>query len=117
MALYQVGLIYFTHNIFISANILKRKAPFCHLPDLDICAHSKVSWHLLGMSSEPELFSVHFNGQVLLHDGHKTSTVGIISGTATSASMTGIHPGRWLFSSHISRHLEGKTCQRNHKTS
>ncbi|XP_051762250.1 coagulation factor V isoform X1 [Ctenopharyngodon idella] len=76
------------------------------VPDLDICAHSKVSWHLLGMSSEPELFSVHFNGQVLLHDGHKTSTVGIISGTATSASMTGIHPGRWLFSSHISRHLE-----------
>ncbi|ROL41994.1 Coagulation factor V [Anabarilius grahami] len=76
------------------------------VPDLDICAHSKVSWHLLGMSSEPELFSVHFNGQVLLHDGHKTSTVGIISGTATSASMTGLHPGRWLFSSHISRHLE-----------
>ncbi|XP_056088864.1 coagulation factor V [Rhinichthys klamathensis goyatoka] len=76
------------------------------VPDLDICAHSKVSWHLLGMSSEPELFSVHFNGQVLLHDGHKTSAVGIISGTGTSASMTGIHPGHWLFSSHISRHLE-----------
>ncbi|KAK7154332.1 hypothetical protein R3I94_007620 [Phoxinus phoxinus] len=76
------------------------------VPDLDICAHSKVSWHLLGMSSEPELFSVHFNGQVLLHDGHKTSAVGIISGTGTSASMTGVHPGRWLFSSHISRHLE-----------
>uniref|UniRef100_A0A673LM52 ferroxidase n=1 Tax=Sinocyclocheilus rhinocerous TaxID=307959 RepID=A0A673LM52_9TELE len=78
------------------------------VPDLDICVHSKVSWHLLGMSSEPELFSVHFNGQVLLHDGHKTSSVGIISGTATSASMNGIHPGRWLISSHISRHLEGK---------
>uniref|UniRef100_A0A671T7A0 ferroxidase n=1 Tax=Sinocyclocheilus anshuiensis TaxID=1608454 RepID=A0A671T7A0_9TELE len=76
------------------------------IPDLDICVHSKVSWHLLGMSSEPELFSVHFNGQVLLHDGHKTSSVGIISGTATSASMNGIHPGRWLISSHISRHLE-----------
>uniref|UniRef100_A0A8C1HZ00 Coagulation factor V n=1 Tax=Cyprinus carpio carpio TaxID=630221 RepID=A0A8C1HZ00_CYPCA len=78
------------------------------VPDLDICAHSKVSWHLLGMSSEPELFSVHFNGQALVHDGHKTSSVGIISGTATSASMNGIHPGRWLISSHISRHLEGK---------
>ncbi|XP_026127337.1 venom prothrombin activator oscutarin-C non-catalytic subunit isoform X1 [Carassius auratus] len=88
------------------------------IPDLDICAHSKVSWHLLGMSSEPELFSVHFNGQALLHDGHKTSSIGIISGTATSASMNGIHPGRWLISSHISRHLEAglhgylniKTC-------
>uniref|UniRef100_A0A9J8BSU7 Coagulation factor V n=1 Tax=Cyprinus carpio carpio TaxID=630221 RepID=A0A9J8BSU7_CYPCA len=79
------------------------------VPDLDICVHSKVSWHLLGMSSETDLFSVHFNGQVLLHDGHKTSSVGIISGSATSASMTGVHPGRWLISSHISRHLEGKT--------
>uniref|UniRef100_A0A8C2ID63 Coagulation factor V n=1 Tax=Cyprinus carpio TaxID=7962 RepID=A0A8C2ID63_CYPCA len=54
------------------------------VPDLDICVHSKVSWHLLGMSSETDLFSVHFNGQVLLHDGHKTSSVGIISGSATS---------------------------------
>ncbi|XP_051563819.1 coagulation factor V [Myxocyprinus asiaticus] len=76
------------------------------VPDLGICAHSIVSWHLLGMSSEPELFSVHFNGNVLLQDGHKTSAVGIISGTATSASMTAVYPGRWLISSHISRHLE-----------
>ncbi|XP_073711368.1 coagulation factor V [Misgurnus anguillicaudatus] len=76
------------------------------VPDLGICAHSKVSWHMLGMSSEPELFSVHFNGQVLLHYDHKTSAIGIISGTATSASMTAVFPGRWLFSSHISRHLE-----------
>ncbi|XP_065107956.1 coagulation factor V [Paramisgurnus dabryanus] len=76
------------------------------VPDLGICAHSKVSWHMLGMSSKPELFSVHFNGQVLLHYDHKTSAIGIISGTATSASMTAVFPGRWLVSSHISRHLE-----------
>ncbi|XP_057192120.1 coagulation factor V isoform X2 [Triplophysa rosa] len=90
------------------------------VPDLGICAHSKVSWHLLAMSSEPELFSVHFNGQVLLQYGHKTSAVGIISGTATSASMTAVHPGRWLFSSYISRHLEAglhgylniRTCEK-----
>ncbi|TRY59321.1 hypothetical protein DNTS_033554 [Danionella cerebrum] len=76
------------------------------IPDLDICAHSKTSWHLLGMSSEPELFSVHFNGQVFLHDGHKASTIGIISGTSTSASMTGVYPGRWLISSLVNRHME-----------
>uniref|UniRef100_A0A8C1KC99 ferroxidase n=1 Tax=Cyprinus carpio TaxID=7962 RepID=A0A8C1KC99_CYPCA len=80
------------------------------VPDLDICVHSKVSWHLLGMSSETDLFSVHFNGQVLLHDGHKTSSVGIISGSATSASMTGVHPGRWLISSHISRLYSYQEC-------
>ncbi|XP_036438587.1 coagulation factor V [Colossoma macropomum] len=76
------------------------------VPDLRVCAHSKVTWHFLGMSSEPELFSVHFNGQVLQQDGHKVSSVGIISGTATSAEMVAVHEGRWLLSSHISKHLE-----------
>ncbi|XP_066542296.1 coagulation factor V isoform X2 [Hoplias malabaricus] len=76
------------------------------VPDLNICAHSRVSWHLLGMSSEPELFSVHFNGQVLEQSNHKVSSVGIISGTATSAEMVAAYAGRWLISSHISKHLE-----------
>uniref|UniRef100_A0AAR2IL05 ferroxidase n=1 Tax=Pygocentrus nattereri TaxID=42514 RepID=A0AAR2IL05_PYGNA len=79
------------------------------VPDLSVCAHSKITWHFLGMSSEPELFSVHLNGQVLQQGGHKVSSVGIISGTATSADMVAIHEGRWLLSSHISKHLEGKT--------
>ncbi|XP_030641730.1 coagulation factor V isoform X2 [Chanos chanos] len=76
------------------------------VPDLSVCAHSTVSWHFLAMSSQPELFSVHFNGQVLLQNGHSTSVVGLISGTATSASMTAVHPGRWLLSSYISKHFE-----------
>ncbi|XP_072541306.1 coagulation factor V [Salminus brasiliensis] len=76
------------------------------VPDLSVCAHSKVSWHFLGMSSEQELYSVHFNGHVLQQGGHKVSSVGIISGTATSAEMVAVHDGRWLFSSHISKHLE-----------
>ncbi|XP_060784747.1 coagulation factor V [Neoarius graeffei] len=76
------------------------------VPDLNVCAHSKVTWHLVGMNSEPELFSVHFNGQVLQQSGHKVSSIGIMSGTATSADMVAIYPGRWLLSSHINKHLE-----------
>uniref|UniRef100_A0A4W4EHW2 ferroxidase n=1 Tax=Electrophorus electricus TaxID=8005 RepID=A0A4W4EHW2_ELEEL len=76
------------------------------IPGLSVCAHSEVNWNLLGMSSEQELFSVHFNGQVLQRGGHKVSSVGLISGTATSAEMIAVHPGRWLLSSFISKHLE-----------
>ncbi|XP_012693029.2 coagulation factor V [Clupea harengus] len=76
------------------------------VPGLNVCAYSSVSWHFLSMSSTPELFSIHFNGQVLTQDGHRVSSVGIISGTTTSASMTAVHTGRWLVSSHISKHLE-----------
>ena len=79
---------------------------------LNVCAYSSVSWHFLSMSSTPELFSIHFNGQVLTQDGHRVSSVGIISGTTTSASMTAVHTGRWLVSSHISKHLEGKLAKR-----
>ena len=61
----------------------------------------------MGMNSEPEVFSVHMNGQVFQQDGHKVSSVGLVSGSATTASMTAVHPGRWMLSSHTTKHLEG----------
>ncbi|KAM4608866.1 coagulation factor V [Polymixia lowei] len=76
------------------------------LPDVYMCAHTSVSLHLMGMSSEPEVFSVHMNGQVLQQAGHKVSSVGLISGSATTASMTAVHPGQWMLSSHTNKHLE-----------
>ncbi|XP_034550029.1 coagulation factor V [Notolabrus celidotus] len=76
------------------------------LPDVSMCANAPVSLHLLGMSSEPEVFSVHLNGQVLQQTGHKVSSVGLISGSSTTASMKALHPGRWLLSSHTTKHME-----------
>ncbi|KAM9851214.1 coagulation factor V [Aulostomus maculatus] len=76
------------------------------LPDVSVCAYSSVSLHLLGMSSEPELFSVHMNGQVLQQMGHKVSSVGLISGSSATASMVPLHTGRWMLSSHVTKHLE-----------
>ncbi|XP_040913559.1 coagulation factor V [Toxotes jaculatrix] len=76
------------------------------LPDVSVCAHSSVSLHLLGMSSEPEVFSVHMNGQVLQQTGHKVSSVGLISGSTATVSMVALHEGRWLLSSHTLKHIE-----------
>ncbi|XP_041114974.1 coagulation factor V [Polyodon spathula] len=76
------------------------------LPELNICAYDPVSWHLIGMSSEPELFSIHFNGQVLEHSGHKVSSVSLITASSTTANMTANHLGTWLMSSQLPRHLE-----------
>ncbi|KAK1329482.1 LOW QUALITY PROTEIN: hypothetical protein QTO34_011672 [Cnephaeus nilssonii] len=45
------------------------------MPDIAVCAHDHISWHLIGMSSGPELFSIHFNGQVLEQNHHKVSAV------------------------------------------
>ncbi|XP_017287310.1 coagulation factor V [Kryptolebias marmoratus] len=76
------------------------------LPDVSICAHASVSLHLMGMSSEPEVFSVHLNGQVLIQNGHKMSTVGLISGSSATVSLVAPHTGLWLLSSHTFKHIE-----------
>ncbi|XP_047456763.1 coagulation factor V [Mugil cephalus] len=76
------------------------------LPDVRLCAHASVSLHLLAMSSEPEVFSVHMNGQVLQQTGHKVSSVGLISGSTATASMVALYTGRWLLSSHTTEHME-----------
>uniref|UniRef100_A0A3B3X5G3 ferroxidase n=1 Tax=Poecilia mexicana TaxID=48701 RepID=A0A3B3X5G3_9TELE len=71
-----------------------------------LCAHAPVSLHLVGMSSEPEVFSVHMNGQVLTHSGHKVSSVGLISGSSATASLVSAYAGRWLLSSFTTKHME-----------
>ncbi|KAM4557980.1 coagulation factor V isoform 2-T2 [Odontesthes bonariensis] len=76
------------------------------LPDVSMCAYASMGLHLVGMSSGPEVFSVHMNGQVLTQNGHKVSSVGLISGSSATASMVTLHTGRWLLSSHTIKHME-----------
>lgn len=76
------------------------------MPDIRVCAHDQVSWHLIGMSSGPELFSIHFNGQVLEQNHHKVSTINLVSATSTTANMTVSPEGRWIVSSLIPKHYQ-----------
>uniref|UniRef100_A0A8C6LFP5 Coagulation factor V n=1 Tax=Nothobranchius furzeri TaxID=105023 RepID=A0A8C6LFP5_NOTFU len=62
--------------------------------------------HMAGMSSEPEAFSVHINGQVMTQGGHKVSSVGLISGSSATASLVAPYAGRWLLSSKTMKHIE-----------
>ncbi|XP_007480806.2 coagulation factor V isoform X2 [Monodelphis domestica] len=76
------------------------------LPDVTVCAHDQISWHLIGMSSGPELFSVHFNGQVLEHNYRKVSAIPIVGGTSITANMTVSQEGRWKISSLNPKHFK-----------
>ncbi|XP_036129479.1 coagulation factor V isoform X1 [Molossus molossus] len=76
------------------------------MPDITVCAHEQISWHLIAMSSGPELFSIHFNGQVLEQNRHKISAVTLVSATSATANMTVGPEGRWIVSSLIPRHLQ-----------
>uniref|UniRef100_UPI00398F6C85 coagulation factor V n=1 Tax=Pristiophorus japonicus TaxID=55135 RepID=UPI00398F6C85 len=74
------------------------------LPELGACAHTDISWHLIGMSLGPEIFSVHFNGQVLLNNKHRVSSVGLTPGSSVTVQMSPTQVGKWLLSSQVQHH-------------
>ncbi|KAM6099929.1 coagulation factor V isoform 2-T2 [Theristicus caerulescens] len=76
------------------------------LPDLEACAYDNISWHLIGMSSKPEIFSIHINGQSMEQKHHRISTVNLVGGASTTVNMTVSEEGRWLISSLVQKHLQ-----------
>uniref|UniRef100_A0A8C6X341 Plastocyanin-like domain-containing protein n=1 Tax=Naja naja TaxID=35670 RepID=A0A8C6X341_NAJNA len=78
------------------------------LPDVQACAYDHISWHLIGMSSSPEIFSVHFNGQTLEQNHYKVSTINLVGGASVTANMSVSRTGKWLISSLVAKHLQGK---------
>ncbi|KAM6446565.1 coagulation factor V isoform 3-T3 [Liasis olivaceus] len=76
------------------------------LPDVQACAYDHISWHLIGMSSAPEIFSVHFNGQTLEQNHYKVSTINLVGGASVTANMSVSKTGKWLISSLIAKHLQ-----------
>ncbi|XP_009327928.1 PREDICTED: coagulation factor V [Pygoscelis adeliae] len=76
------------------------------LPDLEACAYDNISWHLIGMSSKPEIFSIHINGQSMEQRHRRVSTVNLVGGASTTVNMTVSEEGRWLISSLVQKHLQ-----------
>ncbi|XP_009979414.1 PREDICTED: coagulation factor V [Tauraco erythrolophus] len=76
------------------------------LPDLEACVYDNISWHLIGMSSKPEIFSIHINGQSMEQRHHRVSTVNLVGGASTTVNMTVSEEGRWLISSLVQKHLQ-----------
>ncbi|KFQ36843.1 Coagulation factor V, partial [Mesitornis unicolor] len=78
------------------------------LPELEACAYDNISWHFIGMSSKPEIFSIHINGQSMEQKHRRVSTVNLVGGASTTVNMTVSEEGRWLISSLVQKHLQGK---------
>ncbi|XP_061860824.1 coagulation factor V [Colius striatus] len=76
------------------------------LPDLEACAYDNISWHLIGMSSKPEIFSIHINGQSMEQSRRRVSAVNLVGGASATVNMTVSQEGRWLISSLVQKHLQ-----------
>ncbi|XP_043341491.1 coagulation factor V [Cervus canadensis] len=92
----QTSSLMYTVNGYVNGTI----------PDVTVCAHDHISWHLIGMSSGPELFSIHFNGQVLEQNHRKISALTLVSATSATANMTVSAEGRWTIASLIPKHFQ-----------
>ncbi|KFO13279.1 Coagulation factor V, partial [Balearica regulorum gibbericeps] len=86
------------------------------LPDLEACVYDNISWHLIGMSSKPEIFSIHINGQSMEQRHHRVSTVNLVGGASTTVNMTVSEEGRWLISSLVQKHMQGKAGMHGYLT-
>ncbi|KAM9320236.1 coagulation factor V [Gastrophryne carolinensis] len=75
-------------------------------PDFKTCVDDRISWHILGMSSKPEFFSVHFFGQTLQQNEHRLSVIRLVSSSSITANMTVTQSGRWAITSFNEKHIE-----------
>ncbi|KAJ3589453.1 hypothetical protein NHX12_010298 [Muraenolepis orangiensis] len=78
---------------------------FGNLPDLVLCQHRTVSWHLFGMGNEVDIHSVYFHGGTVLDRGHRTDVLSLFPATFVTAEMVPSSLGRWLLSCQVNDHL------------
>ncbi|KAG8508338.1 Hephaestin [Galemys pyrenaicus] len=78
---------------------------FGNLPDLSMCAHNHVAWHLFGMGNEVDVHTAFFHGQMLTIRGHHTDVANLFPATFVTAEMVPQEPGTWLISCQVNSHL------------
>lgn len=75
-------------------------------PAFTACVNDKISWHILGLSSKPDFFSIHFFEHSLEQKQHKVSIISLASMASTTANMTVPQTGTWKISSLVEKHLK-----------
>ncbi|KAM9436458.1 ferroxidase HEPHL1-like [Clarias gariepinus] len=76
-----------------------------NLPILEMCLGSPVSWHLFGIGNTIDLHSIHFYGQTLLNQGHRTDVLSLFPATSLTANMVPLTVGKWLFGCQVDKHM------------
>ncbi|XP_053562480.1 coagulation factor V [Bombina bombina] len=76
------------------------------MPEIEACTGDSISWHFIGISTRPELYSVHIFGQTMEQNQHKVSVVSLVGGQSTSANTTVTQPGKWLITSLVEKHVQ-----------
>ena len=76
-----------------------------NLKGLNIKEGQNVRWYLMGMGTEVDIHTPHWEGETLIGYGHRVDTAQIFPATVKSLDMVGYHPGTWQFSCHVNDHI------------
>lgn len=76
-----------------------------NLKGLNIKEGQNVRWYLMGMGTEVDIHTPHWEGETLIEYGHRVDTAQIFPATVKSLDMLGYHPGTWQFSCHVNDHI------------
>ncbi|MDJ0635271.1 MAG: multicopper oxidase domain-containing protein [Xenococcaceae cyanobacterium MO_188.B29] len=76
-----------------------------NLKGLDTKEGEKIRWYLMGMGTEVDIHTPHWDGQTLIEAGHRVNTAQIFPATVKSLDMTADRAGTWQFSCHVNDHI------------
>ena len=76
-----------------------------NLKGLNLKEGERVRWYLMGMGTEVDIHTPHWDGETLLEYGYRVDTAQIFPATVKSLDMVADHPGTWQYSCHVNEHI------------
>jgi FtsP/CotA-like multicopper oxidase with cupredoxin domain len=80
---------------------------FGTLPGLDLKAHEKVRWYVMGAGTETGLHTPHWHGNTVVSMGMRMDMLEILPMSMKTADMVPDDTGQWLFHCHVNDHIAG----------
>jgi len=78
---------------------------FGNLTGYETTIGKRVRWHLVALGNETDNHTVHWHGQTVLNQGHRTDVIEILPASMISVDMTPRSAGDWLFHCHVDDHM------------
>uniref|UniRef100_A0AAR2L3N1 ferroxidase n=1 Tax=Pygocentrus nattereri TaxID=42514 RepID=A0AAR2L3N1_PYGNA len=78
-----------------------------NLPQLEMCEGARVKWHLLGLGTEVDVHTVHFQGNTFHREGTTRDTLTLFPHTSLSVFMQPDTAGLFEVSCRVSEHYMG----------
>lgn len=64
-----------------------------------------VRWYMIALGSELDLHGIHWHGQTLLYDGHRTDVIELIPASMKVLDMIPDDTGTWMLHCHTNQHM------------